>query len=145
MISKIVVGVDFSDASRRALEHGAEWARMLDVPLLAVHVLSVPVPSPMGMEVPSIPPESGWFEGLEEDASKRLQDWVKGFPKAVGQVCWGAASAKLLEYADRTRFWWWREKATPPLNTCSSAVQRIRWSVMPPAMFWWCIRKPAHA
>ena len=101
MISKIVVGVDFSDASRRALEHGAEWARMLDVPLLAVHVLSVPVPSPMGMEVPSIPPESGWFEGLEEDASKRLQDWGKGVPKAVGQVCWGAASAKLLEYADQ--------------------------------------------
>lgn len=99
MTSKVLVGVDFSDASRRALDRGADWAQRLGVPLLAIHVLPLPVPSPMGMEVPSAPPEAGWFETMEADATKRLREWLIDLPKAELLVSWGTPSAKLLEHA----------------------------------------------
>ncbi len=102
MVNKIVAGVDFSPASRRALERGSEWALRLNVPVLAVHVLPLPTPMPFGagMEAPPALPEADWFESVEAEAANRLREWVSGLHDAQARVVWGTPSVKLLEQVD---------------------------------------------
>ncbi|MDE3246607.1 MAG: universal stress protein, partial [Acidobacteriota bacterium] len=42
MVNRVLVGIDFSPASRQALKRAAEWATRLNVPLVALHVLAHP-------------------------------------------------------------------------------------------------------
>ena len=39
MVTRVLVGVDFSEASRTALQRAREWAERMGVPLLAMHVM----------------------------------------------------------------------------------------------------------
>ncbi len=102
MVDKLLVGIDFSPASRRALDRGVEWAGRLGVPLVVLHVLPLPAPMPFGagMDVPPTLPETGWFDRMEADTAKTLQDWVKGIPDVQTRIVWGTPSVKLLENSD---------------------------------------------
>ena len=44
MITRVLVGVDFSAASKQALERAGNWATTCGVPLVAMHVLQPPAP-----------------------------------------------------------------------------------------------------
>ena len=54
-IERVVVPVDFSDASRAALQYATRVAAMYDVPMTLVHVVSLPkVPAVYGVELPAL-------------------------------------------------------------------------------------------
>ncbi|HJV21533.1 MAG TPA: universal stress protein [Holophagaceae bacterium] len=98
MITKVLVGVDFSDASRQALARGASWAERLGVPLLAMHVLQPP--APMLPEAQLALPDPVWLKSMEDHAREQLQGWVQAYPKAEAQVKWGSPAEELVGAAD---------------------------------------------
>lgn len=86
MVKQVLVGIDFSESSRKGLEHGVFWARKLGVPLIAMHVLqvvliTVPVGFPNALNLP----RSG---EIEEHALAELQRIVDPFPFARAMVIW---------------------------------------------------------
>ncbi len=97
MIRQVIVGVDFSPESRRALWRGTECAQRLQVPLKVIHVL--PSPLPAGGEIP-LPPDPARMESEEREAKARLAGWLEGIPGAEGEVVRGACEAKLLAASD---------------------------------------------
>ncbi len=97
MIKEVLVGVDFSAASRVALERGAGWARLLEVPLRALHVLQPP--APMLPEAQVALPDQEWLDSMETHAREQLQDWVKELPKAAPEVRWGSPAEELVASA----------------------------------------------
>lgn len=99
MITKVLVGVDFSEASRQALARGAGWAERLGVPLLAMHVLQPP--APMLPEAQLALPDPAWLQSMEEHAKTQLQAWVQPYPKAEAQVKWGSPAEELVAAADQ--------------------------------------------
>lgn len=99
MITKVLVGVDFSEASRLALARGAQWADRLGVPLVAMHVLQPP--APMLPEAQIALPDPAWLQSMEEYARTQLQDWIKAFPKASTLVKWGPPAEELVAQADK--------------------------------------------
>ncbi|HJV91100.1 MAG TPA: universal stress protein [Holophagaceae bacterium] len=98
MITKVLVGVDFSDASRQALTRGAGWAERLGVPLLAMHVLQPP--APMLPEAQLALPDPVWLKSMEDHAREQLQGWVQPYPRAEAQVKWGSPAEELVGAAD---------------------------------------------
>ena len=98
MITKVLVGVDFSQASRQALARGAAWAQRLGVPLLAMHVLQPP--APMLPEAQLALPDPAWLQSMETHAREELKAWVKDLPGAECQVKWGAPAEELVAAAD---------------------------------------------
>ena len=98
MINRVIVGVDFSDASRSALGQAAAWAEKLDKPLLAVHVLQPP--APMLPEAQIALPDPAWLQAMEEHALEHLTQWVAGFPRAGAEVKWGSPAEELVALAD---------------------------------------------
>jgi universal stress protein A len=98
MIKHVLVGVDFSEASRIALTQAHGWAKRLDVPLRAMHVLQPP--APLLPEAQIALPDSEWLEALEAHAVEQLQKWVADMPDASITVKWGSPAEELVAEAD---------------------------------------------
>ena len=98
MISRVIVGVDFSDASRTALDQAAAWAARLGKPLLAVHVLQPP--APMLPEAQIALPDPDWLQSMEDHALEQLQGWLKPYAGSQALVKWGGPAEELVTEAD---------------------------------------------
>lgn len=95
-IRKVVVGLDFSEASREALAAGADWAARLAVPLELLHVL--PEPAPIGSgEYPLPVPDPAWRADMEAWAQARLAEAAAGTPGATVRIAWGSPGEALTE------------------------------------------------
>jgi len=97
MISRVLVGVDFSDASRQALDRAAGWAGQCGVPLVAMHVLQPP--APMLPEAQLALPDPTWLHGMEGHAREQLEAWLSPYPGATAVVKWGGPSEELVAEA----------------------------------------------
>lgn len=98
MIKRVLVGVDFSGASRQALERGGAWSTRLGVPLVAMHVLQPP--APMLPEAQIALPDPTWLKSMEDHAREQLQNWLQSFPGAQALVKWGGPAEELVSEAD---------------------------------------------
>ena len=98
MINRIIVGIDFSDASRSALEQAAAWARKLDKPLVVVHVLQPP--APMLPEAQIALPDPAWLQAMEDHAREHLGLWTADIPNTQVEVKWGSPAEELVAMAD---------------------------------------------
>ncbi len=98
MIKRVLVGVDFSDASKVALDRAFGWARRLDVPILAMHVLQ-PL-APLLPEAQLALPDAAWLASMETHAREHLQAWVEDFPGTETLVKWGSPAEELVAEAD---------------------------------------------
>jgi nucleotide-binding universal stress UspA family protein len=98
MVKRVVVGIDFSEASRVALATAALWASKLGVPLVAVHVLQPP--APMLPEAQIILPDPAWLQAMEAHAAEHLGRWLQDLPSAVARVRWGNPAEELVGEAD---------------------------------------------
>ena len=98
MIDRVIVGVDFSEASRAALAKGAAWAAKLGIPLVAAHVLQPP--APMLPEAQIALPDPAWLQAMEDHAVEHLTQWVDGLPNATVDVKWGSPAEELVALAD---------------------------------------------
>ncbi|MGA2082261.1 MAG: universal stress protein [Holophaga sp.] len=98
MINRIIVGIDFSDASRSALDQAAAWARKLDKPLVAVHVLQPP--APMLPEAQIALPDPAWLQAMEDHAREHLTLWTADLPNTEVEVKWGSPAEELVALAD---------------------------------------------
>ncbi len=100
---RIVVGLDGSDGSTRALRWAIHTARGLGAEIVAVHVDSVPayLPVPLGVTPPTSSTE--WHEDLQraftQDWCAPLQNAGVGF-RAIVEEATPAASA-LIQVAER--------------------------------------------
>lgn len=99
MINRVLVGIDFSEASRRALTQGAAWADRFGVPLVAMHVLQSP--APMLPEAQFALPDPDWLHAMETHALEQLDLWLKPHPGAVAKVKWGGPAEELVSEADK--------------------------------------------
>jgi universal stress protein A len=98
MVKRVLVGVDFSEASRRALDRGRSWAERLGVPLAVLHVLQTP--APMLPEAQIALPDSAWLQSLEEQARSHLDTWTRDLPGVEVLVRWGSPAEELVTEAD---------------------------------------------
>lgn len=98
MINQVIVGVDFSQASRAALEKAAAWAQRLGRPLVAVHVLQPP--APMLPEAQIALPDPAWLQSLEDHARELLDAWVAPYPETSVEVRWGSPAEEIVALAD---------------------------------------------
>lgn len=98
MIRSVLVGVDFSAASRQALDKGAAWASRLGVGLRALHVLQPP--APMLPEAQIALPDPTWLQEMEAQARTQLSAWVKEIPGAEAEVAWGSPAEELVSACD---------------------------------------------
>ena len=97
-MNRIIVGIDFSEASRVALETANAWARRLDKPLVVVHVLQPP--APMLPEAQIALPDPAWLQAMEEHAFEQLKGWIADLPNASAEVKWGSPAEELVSIAD---------------------------------------------
>lgn len=98
MINKVVVGVDFSEASRAALAKASAWAQVFGAPLVAVHVLQPP--APMLPEAQIALPDPAWLQSMEAHAREHLTQWVGDLPGTALEVKWGSPAEELVAFAD---------------------------------------------
>lgn len=98
MIKRVLAGVDFSEASRQALERAGGWAARLGVPLVAIHVLQSP--APMLPEAQIALPDPAWLRAMEDHAREQLESWVKPYPGGTVLVKWGGPAEELVSEAD---------------------------------------------
>jgi len=98
MVKRVIVGIDFSDASRVALDTASLWAAKLGVPLVAVHVLQPP--APMLPEAQIVLPDPAWLQAMEAHAADHLGQWLRDLPAAVAKVRWGSPAEELVSEAD---------------------------------------------
>ena len=99
MVKRVIVGVDFSDASRGALSTASAWAQKLGSPLVAVHVLQPP--APMLPEAQIALPDPAWLQAMEDHALDHLQQWVAELPNATVVVKWGSPAEELVALAHK--------------------------------------------
>ncbi|MBI1753203.1 MAG: universal stress protein [Acidobacteria bacterium] len=97
-MKRVLAGVDFSEASKQALERAGGWAARLGVPLVAMHVLQSP--APMLPEAQIALPDPTWLHAMEDHAREQLEGWVKPYPGASALVKWGAPAEELVSEAD---------------------------------------------
>ena len=98
MIKRVLVGVDFSEASKLALLRGIGWAARMEVPLVALHVMQPP--APMLPEAQIALPDPAWLNSLEVHAREQLDALLAGVPGATGFVRWGSPAEELVREAD---------------------------------------------
>ena len=78
---KILVPVDFSDYSEKAMQYGNEFARTFGAEVVLLHVLEIPV-YPVAVGLGSVPPIM--TDDLMPEVEKRLEaDAVKFFGEGV--------------------------------------------------------------
>ncbi|MCE1227950.1 MAG: universal stress protein [Firmicutes bacterium] len=97
MIERVIVGVDFSEASKQALARGAAWAHRLGAPLQVVHVLQPP--ASILPEAQLALPDTAWLNQMEAVADAHLEEWARGFPGAERSVVWGSPAEELVGLA----------------------------------------------
>ena len=98
MIGEVLVGVDFSSASRQALDRAAMWSSRLCVPLRIMHVLMPP--APMLPEAQIALPDPAWLHTMEDHAREQLEGWVKPYAGASVIVKWGGPAEELVSEAN---------------------------------------------
>lgn len=93
MVARVLVGIDFSPASRLALEKAAAWARILHVPLLAMHVVDHPeqplfeIYAPMG--------DPTWFQRSEPKVKESMDEWLASYPDTTRIIQIGNPAKRL--------------------------------------------------
>lgn len=97
MIDRVIIGVDFSEASRAALAKASLWAQKVGAPLVVVHVLQPP--APMLPEAQIALPDPAWLQAMEDHALDHLRQWVEGIPSARVEVKWGSPAEELVALA----------------------------------------------
>ncbi len=98
VLKRILVGIDFSEASRVTLARASLWAQRLGVPLTAIHVVAHPDPPLFSAHVPMGDP--AWFETFEPNARKLLDQWLEPYPGSQGLIRTGNPARCLAEQAD---------------------------------------------
>ncbi|HJU83437.1 MAG TPA: universal stress protein [Holophagaceae bacterium] len=105
MFNKILVGIDFSDASKLALARGADLAQQLGAPLVALHVMEPPAPLYAMGELPLLDP--AWIAAVESEARKKLDEWMAPYAALLSAyagsrtvIHWGRPVEGLVEAAD---------------------------------------------
>jgi len=98
MMTRVLVGVDFSEASKQALDRAGQWATRCDVPLVAMHVLQPP--APMLPEAQIALPDPAWLHTMEDHAREQLESWVRPYVGASVIVKWGGPAEELISEAD---------------------------------------------
>ena len=97
MIHRVLVGIDFSEASKLALERATGWAQKMDVPLMVMHVLQPP--APMLPEAQIALPDPSWLQAMEDHARDQLEKFVEGVPNVSIAVKWGSPAEELVNEA----------------------------------------------
>ncbi|HNX95803.1 MAG TPA: universal stress protein [Holophaga sp.] len=97
MIHRVIVGIDFSDASRLALKRAAAWAAKVEAPLLAMHVLQPPAPMLPEAQISFADPD--WLASMEAHALDQLQKFVAEVPDVTCIVRWGSPAEELVSEA----------------------------------------------
>lgn len=99
---RICCPVDFSDASRAALELAADLARRFDADLVLLHAYPIP-----GYTFPdgSVVASPRMMEELSEQADRHLQEWAAeagklGAPRVRFAKAIGEPAAEILAFAD---------------------------------------------
>lgn len=98
MFNRVLVGVDFSPASREALARGAELARALQLPLVAIHVVETARPPFYNAYAPLGDP--GWFRQVEPMVHEKLEEWLAAYPSTRTMVAQGNPGDALVAEAD---------------------------------------------
>jgi universal stress protein A len=98
MITRVLVGVDFSEASKQALARAGTWAHQCGVPLVAMHVLQPP--APMLPEAQIALPDPAWLKEMEEHARGQLETLIKPYGGSSAIVKWGGPAEELVSEAD---------------------------------------------
>lgn len=98
MIKRILVGIDFSTASQQALERAAEWARRLQVPVRAIHVVET-TRYPFATPYATLG-DPGWFGEHRAKTRLKLAEWLAAYPGVTGEVEAGNPAEVLVEAAD---------------------------------------------
>jgi universal stress protein A len=97
MIKRVLVGIDFSEASKLALERAYAWSQKLGVPLVAMHVLQPP--APMLPEAQIALPDPEWLQSMESHAKGQLDKFVTDLPGTITLVKWGSPAEELVSEA----------------------------------------------
>lgn len=102
MVKQVLVGIDFSPASRKALGRAYETSKVLGVPLTAVHVLHPPAPRLPEAQIYATVGlvNSDWLESIKAHAIEQLQLWVQDYPGTKVLVEWGSPGEGLVGAAD---------------------------------------------
>ncbi len=100
MFSRILVGIDFSPASRQALVCAAGLAKNLHLPLVALHVVETARPPFYAAYAPLGDP--GWFRDVEPRIHEKLEEWLAPYPSARTLVASGSPGESLIAEADPT-------------------------------------------
>ena len=98
MFKRVLVAIDFSENSRRALDRAAEWAHQLKAPLSVVHVVEGPSLAAYSVYAPMGDPT--WFVDAQPNASLIMDSWLAGYPEAKGIILAGAPAEELLRVLD---------------------------------------------
>lgn len=98
MFNRILVGIDFSPASRRALMRAAGLAKELHLPLAAIHVVENAKPPFYAAYAPLGDPS--WFREVEPKAHEKLAEWLAPYPGARAIVASGSPGESLIAEAD---------------------------------------------
>lgn len=98
VITRVLVGVDFSQASKQALERGGAWAQRCGLPLVAMHVLQPP--APMLPEAQIALPDPAWLKSMEDHAREQLEGWIRPYGGSQAIVKWGGPAEELVSEAD---------------------------------------------
>jgi nucleotide-binding universal stress UspA family protein len=72
-LTRILVPVDFSESSRKALHYGVTFARQFDAEILLLHAVELPIPAPESILID----QDLVNADLEKAAKARLSEWSK--------------------------------------------------------------------
>lgn len=97
MAMRILVGIDFSPASQRALEQAVAWAGRLGATVTALHVIQEPAPSLSAAGYAVMDPT--WVARTEAAAKAALAKWLQGQAGVEAEVTWGQPAKVLIASA----------------------------------------------
>jgi len=99
MVKKILVGLDFSEHSRRALSKAVAWGRTLGVPVTAVHVVELPSVASYSMYASMGDPS--WFHDAKPKAGLLMDTWLAPYAEVQPLILTGAPAEELMGAADK--------------------------------------------